>query len=862
MRDIEAKLYANDQDIKLASSTATTAGARVVASAILPWGERIEALERDDLSLRTLLKHAQIDLRTDTTQAEFRYATTVLDRTLEISLQSVEASVVPGAPVSLHAEAMLNEQPIDLRLTGESLAALAQRPTGPWRGLLLELRGEDIRLDANGSVARPLDADGFDIRYALSGGQLQSLLPLRGDYALSGRYRDQSGRRLIEDLKLRVGGSDLAGGLVIDQQGPRAKITARLESRRLQLDRLLPADAGQPSEPLDLDRPLEIGQLHGNDLDIELRVQRIEGLGMPVRDLAISARSNAQSMTVDPVRATIDDTEIDARLRLPWGRQLSSLATRGLSVKRLVQHADVALRVELAEDKLQFDTDMLDQQFAVEVTGFEATARPGGPLQVLARAQLGGRPVEARLTAEPLGDLLQRPSGPWRDLELAVSQDDIRLSAEGSVEYPLQARGFDVRYALSGAEIDMLLPVFDLLLPLEGPYSVRGRFADKPDRIILDDLAITTGQSDIGGEIIVYRDQERPRVDADLRSDQLYLRELIPDREAATSAGKEGRVIPDYELPIEQLLGFDGELVFKGKRLRTEFGDLGYINFRASLRDGVFRLAPFRLRGWAGALVEADVAIDASQDPPWIDTELIARDLDYGLLLRQSGVAEIVDGRLDVTVRLSGAGRTRYEFLGDADGEFVVVGKDGRIGSRRFDLWGADLIRTMLSRNWRTADVTQINCLVARLSINDGIAISDDLLIDTQRISIGAAGTLDLNSEAIDLVFVPRPKRASLISLTNPVRVTGTLSQPRVSVTVLPGNRVRAAGGSVLAGLINPAYMLFALSSMGSGEANPCLAAVNAAVEVQGEADRLEPIETKAPADFSPFRGCSTGLRR
>ncbi|MEN8753255.1 MAG: hypothetical protein AB1Z18_10840, partial [Desulfobacterales bacterium] len=60
-----------------------------------------------------------------------------------------------------------------------------------------------------------------------------------------------------------------------------------------------------------------------------------------------------------------------------------------------------------------------------------------------------------------------------------------------------------------------------------------------------------------GGEIIVYRDQERPRVEAELRSDQLYLRELIPDRENATSAGEEGRVIPDYELPVEQLLGFD-----------------------------------------------------------------------------------------------------------------------------------------------------------------------------------------------------------------------------------------------------------------------------------------------------------------
>lgn len=101
-----------------------------------------------------------------------------------------------------------------------------------------------------------------------------------------------------------------------------------------------------------------------------------------------------------------------------------------------------------------------------------------------------------------------------------------------------------------------------------------------------------------------------------------------------------------------------------------------------------------------------------------------------------------------------------------------------------------------------------------------------------------------------------KPKRASLISLTKPVRVTGTLSQPKVSVTILPGNRVTAAGGSVLIGLINPAYMLFALSSMGSGEANPCLAAV----EVQGGADPLGPIETEAPVNFAPLRVVRPGL--
>lgn len=66
--------------------------------------------------------------------------------------------------------------------------------------------------------------------------------------------------------------------------------------------------------------------------------------------------------------------------------------------------------------------------------------------------------------------------------------------------------------------------------------------------------------------------------------------------------------------------------------------------------------------------------------------------------------------------------------------------------------------------------------------------------MDTRRITIGASGALDLDSEELNFIFAPRPKRASLISLTNPVSVTGTLANPQVSVAVLPSNRTAAAG--------------------------------------------------------------------
>jgi hypothetical protein len=65
----------------------------------------------------------------------------------------------------------------------------------------------------------------------------------------------------------------------------------------------------------------------------------------------------------------------------------------------------------------------------------------------------------------------------------------------------------------------------------------------------------------------------------------------------------------------------------------------------------------------AGARIESDVLIDGSQDPPRMNLEWIARELNYGALLKQAGFAETVEGAIDVTLRLSGSGRTRREFL-------------------------------------------------------------------------------------------------------------------------------------------------------------------------------------------------------
>jgi hypothetical protein len=86
----------------------------------------------------------------------------------------------------------------------------------------------------------------------------------------------------------------------------------------------------------------------------------------------------------------------------------------------------------------------------------------------------------------------------------------------------LEAEGFDIHYTLRGAEIDTLLQLFDLILPLEGPYSLTGHFADLPDRTVFAELKITSARSDISGQTSVSQGKHRPRVIAHLNSQQTY----------------------------------------------------------------------------------------------------------------------------------------------------------------------------------------------------------------------------------------------------------------------------------------------------------------------------------------------------
>ena len=171
-------------------------------------------------------------------------------------------------------------------------------------------------------------------------------------------------------------------------------------------------------------------------------------------------------------------------------------------------------------------------------------------------------------------------------------------------------------------------------------------------------------------------------------------------------------------------------------------------------------------------------------------------------------------------MRLSGRGRTLREVMASFDGTFGVVLSKRTFGSGYINLLGADLVRTLLPGG-DNANTTRLNCIAAPFVVEKGIAETDAILFDTDRMTVHGAGTVNLRDETLDLLLKPEPKDAALFSLATPIRVGGTLANPIAYPD--PAGVAKGIAGAVAGLALGPIGLLLLLVSDGTEEQTPAL---------------------------------------
>ena len=438
---------------------------------------------------------------------------------------------------------------------------------------------------------------------------------------------------------------------------------------------------------------------------------------------------------------------------------------------------------------------------------------------------------------------------------------------KGTALDALHLGGLTGRFSLKGPSLAAVGDPLGVTLPTTSAFRTEGRLVRRGEtwRVVVDDA--TVGASRLNGAFTYEAGLPVPKLSGQLRGPRLLLADLGPavgtqprtvaDSNALASSSRKtenkvnananasakakdtgsgngtgkttgkttgkaaGKVLPGRPFDLKVLRVMDANVLIDIadvdlntsllEPLRPLHAHLQLVGGVLTLRDLDARTADGRLRGdmaldgrTSKALWSANVRWDGVRLERWIQQD------------RKAGVPPFVSGRLNGRANLKGEGRSTAEILATLKGTARTELQGGAVSHLLVEAGGLDLAQA-LGVLFKGDDALPVQCAVADLVAQDGLFRPRVMVLDTTDSSVWVDGSLSLANETLDLRAVVMPKDFSPLTLRTPLRVTGSFSNPEVSVEKGPLGLKLA--GALLLGLLNPLAALIPLIDPGDADA-------------------------------------------
>ncbi|HXP96971.1 MAG TPA: AsmA family protein [Telmatospirillum sp.] len=404
-------------------------------------------------------------------------------------------------------------------------------------------------------------------------------------------------------------------------------------------------------------------------------------------------------------------------------------------------------------------------------------------------------------------------------------RDMLALTAKGSIKAPLTGEGVDLLLFAEGETLGGFSRSADLALPPVGPIRAAAHLTDFDGGWRLNDLKLSLGHSDVAGDMALGMRNPRPSVEAHLTSSLLDFGELTGGISDVPRVRTEAaRIFSDEPLPLPLLNLADVSVGWKIDRLVSRGLSAHQVNLAVSDKGGKLLVTP-AVAILAGGKASGSMSVDASIKVANVALSIDAEKVDMGELLKGFGVSQNVLGaRSSLHMALKANGNSVRAMMARLSGDVSMVTDKGILDQGSADMVALDVLRQLAP--WTQSKDTQMQCMVSRFSVVDGMAHSEALLFDTDAMTLSGQGSVNLANELLDLTVAPRPKDANLLSLAFPLDIGGTLAHP--TVTPNRGAIVKGLAGvsSAAAAGVLGAQLPLANNAPGD-DGNACLAALN-----------------------------------
>ncbi len=467
--------------------------------------------------------------------------------------------------------------------------------------------------------------------------------------------------------------------------------------------------------------------------------------------------------------------------------------------------------------------DLRHLQFEGTVTAQDARPTAGTPgFGIKGDGQLNGRAVEFDLQGDPL-----TTAGRERPYHFAFEErsSGSQLNGTGTVSRPFDFNFLDAEFDARGEDLKDLYFLTGVTLVNTGRYHLSGRIARRDSATEFAGLEATSGQSDVHGTVSVDSAGGRPRLSIDLRSDLLRSADLGLRAAGRQPAGPHF-VLADAALHPTSLRRDDALVKFRARRFELGRLPLDDVAGVLSIDHGVLTVAPLSAHVFAGALA-AHARMDARLDEPAVSVDLKVADVHLEQIPGAETRQPLLDGRLSVRAQFKGRGTSLHAVASTADGTLTAAIPHGAIRAALANLAGLDLraLGLALASN---AEETDLRCAVASFRADGGVLNAQRLVVDTDPMLITGTGSINLQSETLNLNFRGNAKKTHLLKLHSPILLRGSFAHPTVGIQ--KGEAVAEAAVAVALGVIaTPLAAILAFVDPGLAKDSDCAALLAAA---------------------------------
>lgn len=306
---------------------------------------------------------------------------------------------------------------------------------------------------------------------------------------------------------------------------------------------------------------------------------------------------------------------------------------------------------------------------------------------------------------------------------------------------------------------------------LPGPLNLDGALDSAGRAYAIRNASVTFGQFRGGGDVVADLRGDRPKLQANLRADTVWLDSLVP--EAGAANGEWGR----KPLPFALLRSFDAEVSLLARAAAFGTFSAGASRLAATLADGKLKASgAFRLDEGGTASFTFDA--DATALPPALGLTVQAENAGMESLLGTLSDTAILSGMGNASAALTAQGQTEEELIGTLKGTVKLSLTKGRLAG--IDLGGlVTAVGEKIVDGWSAAPGgTPLDSLAADLTLADGVATVTSASLTAAPLTISLSGNADLLRRALDLKAALGPPEAAPLPV--PVVVRGAWSAPRI----------------------------------------------------------------------------------